>query len=374
MKHIVFAHRKLSYGGGERVLIEQVAALADCPEVEVSILFRKEPDRRDVEPEIRTRHPRIRGIHHIPGPLGAFRWLWRERPDLLVVCNHKGVQRALPWLARLGRRVPVVVTLHEHYARHLQKYQGISRLVDRWLITWAFPEAVARDLGPQPCAMVHPLYPRPEAPMPKASDRQAARRSLKLPEAGVLVGYVGQLDGRKDPDAVLRMGEALSRALGQPIHLLFAGRESADASAILDRATEAFGARGVTVHRLGPQKDLGPVFTALDLYILASRNEGFFPLALIEAMEHGVPLAAVSVGGIATQLPDGQGGFLVRKPDDRRSVDDAPLKEAAARIAPLLQDPEAWQAQRELAHAFATRLTAGYDAAARTREALAPWL
>ena len=52
MKHVVFAHRKLSFGGGERVLLEQVAALATLP-VKVSVLFRKEPGKRDLEPELR---------------------------------------------------------------------------------------------------------------------------------------------------------------------------------------------------------------------------------------------------------------------------------------------------------------------------------
>ncbi|MCX6547744.1 MAG: glycosyltransferase, partial [Acidobacteria bacterium] len=105
-----------------------------------------------------------------------------------------------------------------------------------------------------------------------------------------------------------------------------------------------------------------------------SRNEGFFPLALIEALERGVPVLAPSVGGISTVLRDGEGGFLIPKPDDRKSIPEGLLVAAAARLATLLADPAAWEDQRQKAHTFGTALTRGYDAAARFREAVAPWL
>ena len=77
--------------------------------------------------------------------------------------------------------------------------------------------------------------------------------------------------------------------------------------------------------RTGPLKDLSPAFTALDLYVMTSRNEGFFPIALIEALERGVPVLAPTVGGIGTVLKDGEGGFLLQKPDDRRPVPEPVL-------------------------------------------------
>jgi glycosyltransferase involved in cell wall biosynthesis len=368
VKHVVFAHRKLSFGGGERVLLEQVAALAGLP-VRVSVIFRKEPGRRDIEPELRERNPNVAEVRHLPGALGSFAWLRRVRPDLLVVCNHKGVQRALPWLARTGCRIPTAVTLHEHYERHLRKYRGIRNLVDRWLCTYDFTAAVAAHLGSAPCRLVQPLYPRPEARPVGIGARREARRRLGLPEEGPVVGYVGQIDGRKDPVSVLRFAEAL----GGGASLLFAGREESGTAAALQAALDASPLRART-RRLGPLPDLADAFAALDLYVMTSRNEGFFPLALIEALERGVPVLAPTVGGIGTVLRDGEGGFLIPKPDDRRPIDDALLREAAARIAPLLADPAAWEAQRARAHAFGTALTRDYDAAAAFREAVAPWL
>jgi glycosyltransferase involved in cell wall biosynthesis len=367
VKHVVFAHRKLSFGGGERVLLEQVAALAGLP-VKVTVLFRKEPGRRDIEPELRQRNPNVVEVRHLPGVVGAFRWLWKTRPDLLVLCNHKGVQRALPWLARLGLRIPTLLTLHEHYERHLRKYRGVRHLVDRWLCTYDFTAAVRDHLSPAPCSIIHPLYPRAEATAATVAERRAARRHLGLPEAGTVVGYVGQIDGRKDPMGVVRFAEALGG-----VHLLFAGREEPATASALDACLAASPLRDRTL-RLGAQTDLGPAFTALDLYVMTSRNEGFFPLALIEALERGVPVLAPTVGGIGTVLKDGQGGFLIAKPDDRRSVPAPLLDAAAARLAPLLADATAWGTQRGMAHAFGTALTRDYDAAAKFRKAVAEWL
>ncbi len=372
MKHVVFAHRKLSFGGGERVLLEQVAALADLP-VKVSVLFRKEPGKRDIEPDLRRRNPNVTEVLHLPGAIGAFRWLWRTRPDLLVLCNHKGVQRALPWLARCGLRIPCVLTLHEHYERHLRKYRGVRNLVDCWICTYDFTAAVRTCLSDAPCSIIHPLYPRGEVDMVNADARRSARRALRVPEDGVVVGYAWQMDARKATSDVIRFAARLNKQLATPLHLLLAGREDPGYTQEIQDALED---ERMLDHctRTGPLKDLTPAFTALDLYVMTSRNEGFFPIALIEALERGVPVLAPTVGGIGTVLKDGEGGFLLRKPDDRQSVPEPLLAAAAARLAPLLAAAEAWEAQRSKAHAFGTSLTRDYDAAARFREAGAPWL
>lgn len=369
MKHILFAHRKLSYGGGERVLLEQVGALAELP-VRVSVLFDKEPDRRDIEPELHQRHPRVQDVVHCPSAFQAWRWLRRERPDLIVLCNHKPVQAALPWI---GARIPTVVTLHEHYERHLRKYKGIASRVDRWIITWPFEAQVRRLLGEAPCSEIAPLYPRPEATLLGAPERSAARRACGLPEDALVVGYVGQMDGRKDPLATLRLAEHLQAHLGQELHVLFAGREEDRTARALDAAVAASPLAG-RIRRLGPVPEVHTPLAALDLYLMTSRNEGFFPIALIEAMERGIPIVAPSVGGIATRLVDGEGGFLLSKPDDRQPIAPELLSATAARVAEVLKDPRAWEAIRLKARELARSLTEGYDAAGRFREALQAWI
>lgn len=369
MKHVVFAHRKLSFGGGERVLVEQVAALADLP-VRISVLFNKDPDKRDVEPELRARHPRVEAVLHLPGAFGSWQWLRRNPADLLVVCNHKGVQRALPFL---GRRPPILVTLHEHYQRHLAKYRGIRKLVSAWIITWAFEEAVRAQLGDQPCTVIHPLYPRKGGVPPDAAAKAGARAALGLPEDAWVVGYAGQMDRRKDPVSTLHLAEALEQAFGRPLHMLLAGREEPATALALDQALAGSRLRERAV-RTGPLADIGQAFMALDLYLMTSRNEGFFPIALLEAMERGVPVVVPTIGGISTQLRDGEGGFLIAKPDDRAPIAPALLEATARRVAEVMADPAAWEQQRRKAVALASGLAQGYDAAGRFRELVARWL
>lgn len=367
MQHVVFAQRKLSFGGGERVMVERVAALADLP-LRVSILFRKEKDKRDFEPELRRRNPRVGEILHLPGAWGCFHWLRRNRPDLLMIGNHKGVIRALPWLNRLGPRISTFVTLHEHYGRHLGKYDGIRAHVDRWIIDWDFQEAVRQRLGNQPCTLIHPLYPREIHSPISPERRREARRALGLPEEGLVVGYVGQIDARKAPHSVLKLAEGLD-----PAALVFAGREEEATARKLEAAIQASPLRD-RVLRLGAVPATGPVLDALDAYLMASRNEGFFPIALLEAMERGVPVVVPTVGGIRTVLRDGEGGFLMEVPDDRQDVPPAVLAATAQRLRPIMDDPAAWQAQREKASALARRLQEDYDAAGRYREMLGPYL
>jgi len=125
---------------------------------------------------------------------------------------------------------------------------------------------------------------------------------------------------------------------------------------------------------LRPLPDIAPAFVSLDLYLMTSRNEGYFPIALLEALERGVPVVAPSVGGISTELRDGEGGFLIVKPDDRKPITPELLEACARRVAPVILDPAAWQEQKMKSVALAARLSEGYDAAERFREVVAPWL
>jgi len=369
---LLFAHSKLSFGGGERVLIEQIAALSQLP-VEVSLLFLKDPSQRDIEPEIRRRNPNVKAVAHLGSVLGYAAWLLRHRPDAIVECGNPKFCKALRLLRLLGIRFPLMVTAHEHYARHFRRYRSISGLVDTWLLTYDFRDAVRARVGDKRFHIVHPLYPRKERANWSAELRVEARKGLGLPEEALVVGYIGRQDTNKEPWSVLRLAELLQESLDRPVWVLLAGQESPRVTATLDARIQASPLRE-RVRRLPKAPNNGPAFAALDLFVLASYQEGFFPLSLIEAMERGVPVAATTVGGIPTVLKEGEGAFLIRKEDDRNPVSEEALGEAATRIAPALGSPVAWQAQREAAAALVHRVRDGYDAAALYREAFSELL
>ena len=82
------------------------------------------------------------------------------------------------------------------------------------------------------------------------------------------------------------------------------------------------------VRLAGHVADPGPAMAAADLFVLASRREGFGNV-LVEAMHQGVPVLATRCGGPDSFIRDGENGWLV-------SPDDAQL--LAAQIEDLLAD------------------------------------
>lgn len=120
--------------------------------------------------------------------------------------------------------------------------------------------------------------------------------------------YIGALDHRKDPAALLRAWE-VARAEGADCDLVLAGAAGKQAPKSMD------GAR-----RLGylPTDELARLLSAAACLIFPSRYEGF-GLPLIEAMACGCPVVAYdnsslpeAAGDVGTLVPDGDAEALGR--------------------------------------------------------------
>lgn len=167
---------------------------------------------------------------------------------------------------------------------------------------------------------------RPRRPGP---GRTAARQALGLAPEQLVVMSVGRLNVMKGhrylveavPELAGRFPDLAVVVLGTG-HLDEALRRQAEDLGVSDR-----------VHLLGHRPEARMLLDAADVFALPSRHEGL-PLALLEAMDAGLPVVATRIIGSDEVVVDGETGLLVRPRDP------AALATALGR---LLADPAARQ-------------------------------
>jgi glycosyltransferase involved in cell wall biosynthesis len=294
------------------------------------------------------------GIRHIALPsstrganlradLRAARELWRilrrERLDVLHTHNPKtGVYGRI--LGRLAG-VPIVVnTVHGLYATdrdprlkrvvvyvleaiaarfsNVELVQNAEdlELMLRWRIT---PRKRARLLGNGVDLT------RFDPARFSDADRESTRRELGIGPGQIVVGTVGRLVAEKGYPELFDAMEAL----GDRYRLVAVGPEDPDKADALPRAMLDRAARdGICF--LGQRDDVDRLYTAFDVFVLATHREGF-PRAAMEAAAMGLPIVATDIRGCRQVVEDTATGFLV-------PVDDAGALSAA--IARLGDDAE----------------------------------
>jgi glycosyltransferase involved in cell wall biosynthesis len=119
--------------------------------------------------------------------------------------------------------------------------------------------------------------------------------------APLTIGFVGRLAEEKGPDRFV----ALARMLPGLRFVAFGDGP-------MRAACEAASGGRVEFHGAVPGMD--GHWGDIGLLAIPSRAEGL-PLAALEAMAHGVPVAAFALGGLPEAIADGQDGFLA-PPDD----------------------------------------------------------
>lgn len=124
-----------------------------------------------------------------------------------------------------------------------------------------------------------------------------AREQFNLPEEGFLWGQIGRTEFKqKGQDFALALFlERVKRHSDE--HLVFLG--SGPDSEFLQRAASAHS----QVYCLPWTDNPAPLYAALDAMIMPSRYEGV-PLAMLEALANGVPVASTDRDGMRDWLPD----------------------------------------------------------------------
>lgn len=144
--------------------------------------------------------------------------------------------------------------------------------------------------------------------------RRRARQAYNLPDSAVIVGSfqkdgVGWGEGLtpkriKGPDVFLSTIGLLKETVPELFVLL-----SGPARGYVKRGLEHL---GVPYRHVYPKQypEVGTLFQALDLYLVASREEGG-PKAVLESMASGVPLVTTRVGQAIDLVRHGENGWMV---------------------------------------------------------------
>jgi glycosyltransferase involved in cell wall biosynthesis len=253
-------------------------------------------------------------------PLAAVLGLIR-RSGIDVVHSHGKGAGLYGRLAARRAGVPAVHTFHGiHYAGYPagldRLYLALERRLARMTEAVVYvSESEARDaavLGLAPQGRTHVIVNGIDARRIAlaATPRPAARKALGLEPDALVIGTVARFDRVKALDVLLR-GFAVLTADQPTARLLVVGDGP---EALRLRALAASLGVSARVRFAGVVTDASRLLPALDVYASASRREGL-PLALLEAMACGLPVAATRVSGHVDAVEDGVTGVLVPADD-----------------------------------------------------------
>lgn len=259
--------------------------------------------------------------------LRLIRELRRLRPD--VVQTHTAKAGMLGRLAALVVGIPNII--HTFHGHTLQGYFsrpvvllfiGIERTLARrtqHLITVGSrvrDELIAEGIGrPDQYVVIAPGAPDPSRP-----DAREARRLFGLPTDAPVVTFVGRLTKVKRPDRFLAVAECVTATHPDAVFVIVGDGEL--------RAELETTSRSSDVRFLGWQANIPAVYSAADIIMVTSDNEGM-PLVLVEASIAGRPCVTTDVGSAGEVVVHGETGLVV----------PADIELLAGAVRELLDDP-----------------------------------
>ena len=247
---------------------------------------------------------------------------------------HVNSAAPMQWMSPAARlcRVPLLAHLHTAYSRRNRFVMLVHQASVAVGVSSPVLDGLRRD--GMAASRLRVIFNGIDSKRLSVAGGGNARARFGIPERALVIGVAGSLIPRKSTETVLR---AFARLTGDtPLWLLVAGGGPDRADLEHLAATLGMAARTVFV---GEYDDAGAVFRAMDINVLASKDEAF-GLVLVEAAMCGVPSVASDIGGIRDVIASGVTGVLAPPGDVARFaaavqslVDDAALRRRLAAAA-----------------------------------------
>lgn len=263
---------------------------------------------------------------------GAWRllgsWLRARRPDLFHV--HAGIGWEGLAAPGLARRAGVRAVLRTEHLPDLltdqaqrQAYADMLEDVDaRICVSEASRESYAAA-AVSPLSVVRNGVPPPRRPR---ATRSATRRALDIDSDAATILTVARLTPQKGHAVLLDAARSVVRTRPDAVFLWVGEGVLHDA---LRLAIEGAGLSR-NIRLLGVRDDVSELMAASDLFVLPSLFEGL-PLALLEALQAGLPVVATTAPGTAEVFETDEAAELAR-PSDADAL--------AAALLRVLNDPD----------------------------------
>lgn len=175
------------------------------------------------------------------------------------------------------------------------------------------------------------------------NSRLELARKMNLPRDAAIILFLGRVSAQKGVLEVVEAFDDLWR-MRKHVALIIAGPLDGEYGAQVGRVA-AGAASAQNIRLLGPVYDgrKRELFCAASLFITLSKNEGL-PVALLEAMAHGLPIVATSQAHLP-EISTYKAGIIVRSNPkhvayalDSLLSDQARLREMAANARKLVQE------------------------------------
>jgi len=247
------------------------------------------------------------------------------RPDLLVTCNWGSIEWAMANLPPLCRHLHI----EDGFGPEEQEVQLRRRVLTRRLVLARSTIVVPSRNLERIATQIWRLSPRRVRYIPNGIDlarfATPSDTSLqaRIPGDGPIIGTVSALRPEKNFQRLLRAFRIVTQQVPARLALVGDGPERP----ALERLAGELGIAN-RVHFAGHVAAPAPFYGAFDLFAVSSDTEQM-PIAVIEAMAAGLPIAATDVGDVRTMLAPENASFI-------GPLDDAAL---AASLLRLLLDP-----------------------------------